>query len=152
MSGVHADERKLTDERVGHDLEGQRRKRRLVVGGALNFFPRVGVNTLDRRNVERRRQVIDDGIEQRLHTLVLEGGSADHREHLHLQGGAAQCGLQFGLADGFAFDVLVHQLVLIVVFDNRLDQDLMVGGGLLLQLFRNFLDLILGAHGSRRSR
>ena len=31
------------------------------------------------RHVERRRQVIDDGVEQRLHALVLEGGAAQHR-------------------------------------------------------------------------
>ena len=145
MSGVDADEGKLTDERVGHDLESQGRKRRLVVGGAFNFFPRVRVNALNRRNIERRRQIVDHGVEHGLHALVLEGGAADHREDLHLQRRAAQRSLQFGFANGFAFDVLVHQLVLIVVFDDGFDQDLMVGGGFLLQLFRNLLDLILGA-------
>ena len=36
----------------------------------------VGVETLDRRNVERRRQIIDNCVEQRLHALVLEGRAA----------------------------------------------------------------------------
>src|ERR1019366_5032830 len=145
MTGVHANESELTDKRVGHDLESQGRKRRVVVGGALNFFSRVGVDTFDGQNIERRRQIVDDGVEQRLNALVLEGGPADHREYFHLERGAAQCGLQFGLANRFAFDVLVHQLVLIVVFDDGLDRDLVVGGGFLLQLCWNFLDLILGA-------
>src|ERR1019366_8886485 len=140
MSGVDADERKLTDKRVGHDLEGQGRKRRLVVGGALNLFPRVGVNALDGQNIERRRQIVHHGVEHGLNALVLEGGPTDHREDFHLERRTAQ----FGLANGFAFDALVHQLILIVFFDDGLDQDLMVGGGFLLQLCRNFLDLILG--------
>ena len=38
MTGVHADERQLADERVGHDLEGQRRERRVVVRRTLNLF------------------------------------------------------------------------------------------------------------------
>ena len=124
----------------------------LSSGRPLFFRARVRVHPFDRRNIQRRRQIIHHRIQQRLHTLVLEGGSADHREHLHLQRGAAQRGLQFGLADGFAFDVLVHQLVLIVVFNDGLDQNLMVGLRLLLQLFGNFFDFVLGAHRSRRSR
>ncbi len=39
----------------------------------------------------------------------------------------------------------MHQLVLIVVFDDRLNENLMVGLRLLLQLFGNLFDLILGA-------
>ena len=46
--------------------------------------------TLNRRDVERRRQVIDDGIEQVLHALVLEGGPAQHRHNRVGHGRAAQ--------------------------------------------------------------
>ncbi len=111
----------------------------------MNFFARVWVNARDRRNVDRRWQIVHHGVEHGLHALVLEGRPANHRKDFHLQGRAPQCGLQFGLTDGFAFDVLMHQLVLIVVFDNGLDQDLMVGSGFLLQLFRNFFNFVLGA-------
>ena len=34
----------------------------------------------DRRDVERRRQVVDHRVEQRLHALVLEGRAADDRD------------------------------------------------------------------------
>jgi hypothetical protein len=37
----------------------------------------VGVNAEDGRHVERRGQEVDDGVEQRLHTLVLERRTAD---------------------------------------------------------------------------
>ena len=40
----------------------------------------------------------------------------------------------------------MHQLVLIVVFNDGFDENLMVGLRLLLQLFGNLFDLILGAH------
>ena len=84
---IHAEERELTDERVGHDLERQRRKRRLVLGRTLDQHRlrvlRVGllvrVDPDDRRHVERRRQEVHDGVEQRLHTLVLERRSTDDR-------------------------------------------------------------------------
>ena len=112
----------------------------LSSAGRSSSRPVSGIRALHRGNIQRRRQIIDHRIQQRLHTLVLEGGSADHREHLHLQGGAAQGSLQLGLANGFAFDVLVHQLVLIVVLDDRLHQHLVVSLGLLLQLFRNLFD------------
>jgi hypothetical protein len=72
---VHADERELTDEGVGHDLECQRRKRRVVfrrpLGGRATGAFRIDAD--DGRDVERRRQVVDDRVEQRLHALVLEG-------------------------------------------------------------------------------
>ena len=48
---VDADERELTDERVGHQLERQRRERRLVGCRTLDerLFLRVRIESLDRR-------------------------------------------------------------------------------------------------------
>ena len=86
-AGIHAEERELTDERVGHDLERERRERRVVFRRALDqhgfrvvrigFLVRVDAD--DGRHVERRRQEVDDRVEQRLHALVLERRSADDR-------------------------------------------------------------------------
>ena len=151
MSGVHADKGELPDKRVAHDLEGQRGKRSIILRRTDLFSAGVGILAHHRRNIEGRRQIVDHRIEHRLHTFVLEGGSADHRENLHLQGSPAQGGFQLGFTNGFAFDVLVHQLVLIVVFHDRLDQNLVVGLRLLLQLFGNFFDLDTRRPGSRHS-
>ncbi len=84
---IHAEERELTDERVGHDLERERGERRVVFCRTLDehgvrivridFLVRVDAD--DGRHVERRRQEIDDRVEQRLHALVLERRSADDR-------------------------------------------------------------------------
>ena len=78
---VDADERELTDERVGHDLERQRRERRVVGRRPLDerLGTLVGIEPHDRRHVDRRRQVVDDRVEQRLHALVLERRPADDR-------------------------------------------------------------------------
>ena len=79
-AGVDAEEGELADVRVGHDLEGQRRERLVVGGLALQLVAASsGSMPRDGRHVERGRQVVDDGIEQRLHALVLEGGAAEHR-------------------------------------------------------------------------
>jgi hypothetical protein len=69
LSRVHADKRQLTDKRIGHDLERQRRKRILVVGLARDLLSVVGIQAVRLFGVERRGQIIDHRIEQRLHTL-----------------------------------------------------------------------------------
>ena len=70
---VDAEERELADKRVGHDLEDQRGKRLVVVGLALDHVLAVivDVGAFDRRNIERRRQVIDHRVEQVLTPLFL---------------------------------------------------------------------------------
>ena len=71
----------------------------------------VGVDALNRRLVERAGQVIDDGVEQRLNALVLEGASANDREDLQIDGGLADAGLQFFHRWRFAFQKLFQQHV-----------------------------------------
>ena len=91
VSRVHSQERELADVRVGHDLEHQRREGLVVVGPALDGP--VGIvhrEAFDRRNFDRRRQVIDHRVQQVLHALVLEGRSADDREDGLHDGGAPQ--------------------------------------------------------------
>ena len=81
MARIDAEERELADERVGHDLEDQGRERRFVRGRPLELRADVVVS-LDRRDVERRGEIVDDGVEQLLDALVLERGSADHGLHV----------------------------------------------------------------------
>ena len=72
---VDAEERQRADVRVGHDLERERRERRVVATRRASSLPVSGLMPVHRRHVERRRQVVDDRVEQRLHALVLEGAS-----------------------------------------------------------------------------
>jgi hypothetical protein len=81
---VHAQEGQRADVRVGHDLERQRRERLGVVRAVrCRSLPVVRVDPLHRRHVGRRRQQLDDGVEQCLHALVLEGRPTEHRHDLH---------------------------------------------------------------------
>ena len=49
-------------------------------GMALHLLAGVDVDALDRLAIDRRRQIVDDGVEQRLHALVLEGRAAEDRD------------------------------------------------------------------------
>src|ERR1039457_2000273 len=78
VARVDAEERELADERVGHDLEHEARKRRLVVRVQCDLLP-VFIHAADGGDVEGRREVLDDGVEKLLDALVLERRAADDR-------------------------------------------------------------------------
>ncbi len=153
---VDADEGELADERVGHDLESQRGERcavgRLTLDDHLG--PLIGVEPEDRRNIERRGQVVDHAVEQRLHSLVLERGSADdrHEGRLHLFSlrvhGAddpiAQRPLDLLFGDLLPVQVLLEELV--VRLADLLDELLTVLLRLGQQVGGDLLDDVLGAH------
>ena len=90
------------------------------VGWRTTGFLGLEVDALDRAAVGGRRQVVDDGVEQRLHALVLEGRAAQHRmEGARLHGLAHQAA-QGRLVRLVAVEVGGHRLV--VELDGGLDQ------------------------------
>src|SRR4051812_27718790 len=100
---VHAEVRELADERVGHDLEPERGERLGVVGAQDD---RVAVlaallddDAVDRLDLQRRGQVVQDGVQQRLHALVLECRAAEDGRHLDREGRLADRRLQGGDRD-----------------------------------------------------
>ena len=98
-AGVDAEVGELADVRVGHDLERERRERRLGVCGTLDLLAGLEVDALDRGDVERRGQEVDDRVEQRLDALVLERRAArDRRDRAVAMHRLAQRGLD--LVDG----------------------------------------------------
>ena len=76
---VHAEEGEIADERIVEDLERQRGERLFVARGARDGFAAV-VEALGGRHLDGRRHEFDDGVEQRLHALVLERRAA-HAQH-----------------------------------------------------------------------
>ena len=79
-AGVDADEDKLADELVGPKFEGESTELALVVGRSLKKSRLVILtHSLRGRNLHRARKVINDGVEKVLNTLVLEGGTPNHR-------------------------------------------------------------------------
>ena len=127
-AGIDAHEGDGADKRVVHDLERQARERRLVVGGARDFIA-LEVGALDRRNVERRRQIGDHGIEQGLHALVLEGRAAHHRHEFEMDRALANAALQIFVRRLLAvFQISFEQHV--VFLDRHFDQGGAQFGGL----------------------
>src|ERR1700722_1957428 len=97
------------------------------------------------RHIKRRRQIIDDGVEQRLYALVFERGSDYHRKYFQRNGRFAQRGAQRVRADLFAFEKFVQDFV--VVFRDALNQLGVEGFRFLLQVGGNFFGDVLRAHG-----
>ena len=56
---VNASERELTDVRVGHDLERDRRERLIRIGAALDMLTRTRIGTGNRRHIGRARQIVN---------------------------------------------------------------------------------------------
>ena len=135
LAGVHTQVGKLADVGVGHDLEGQSRERSLHVGGTLVLFLGAGDDALDGGHVDRRRHVVDHGVEQLLHALVLVGRTHEHGMQLAGDGALADGGLE--LLDGVLFlhQDLLHQFV--VAISGGVDELLMTDLGLIGELGRN---------------
>src|SRR4051794_35364764 len=79
---VDAEVGELADVGVGGDLERERGERLVVgrrAGRGLVLAALDGLVALHRGDVQRRRQEVDDRVQQRLHALVLEGRAAQDR-------------------------------------------------------------------------
>ena len=139
-AGIDAEEGELADIGVGHDLERERRERSIVARRALLGLAGLGVDALDRRDVERAGQIVDDGVEQLLHALVLVRGAADDGHHLDRDGGAADGGADLVRRHFLALKVHLHDLVVEVA--DRLQHLVAV----LLRLLEHVRGYLLNAH------
>ena len=108
---IHAEIAELSDERVGHDLERQRRERLGIRRMAILLLA-LRVGTADCGDIGRAGHIIDDGIEQLLHALVSVGRSADNGNQLVRNAGLPERLLQLGDRNLLALQVLLHQLVI----------------------------------------
>ena len=141
---VHPEVGELAHEGVGHDLEGDGRKGLIVVGMPTDRGAVLGVDAFYRGNVQRRRQVVDHGVEQHLDALVLERRAAEHRSEIDLQRGLPDGGLETLHRDFFALQIIHHQMV--VAFGQRLDHVRALGLGPVPHLLGNGDLLPLHAH------
>src|SRR6266700_1627600 len=81
---------------------------RLTVGCLAERGFALLVLAFDRLDVDRRRHVVDHRIEHRLHTLVFESASAEHRHDLVLDRAHAQAPLDVLDREIVALEVLVR--------------------------------------------
>jgi hypothetical protein len=147
---IDADEGERADERIVHDLERERAERRIVGRGRLSFLVAVHLDALHVGNVERRRQIVDHGVEQRLHALVLERRTAQHRHERLVERALADQRLQRRDVGLVAFEIGFHRIV--VLLDGKFDQLFAIFGSLVGQVGRDFLIEEFGAQRSHPSR
>ena len=148
---VDAHEGQGADELVGHDLEGEAREGLVVAGVAgQRHLGLVGVGAVDGREVERRGEVGDDGVEQGLHALVLERGPAEHGDEAPRQRPLADQRLERCLVRRveLALEVLLHRGV--VALDRGLDEHLAVLRSLGLGGKKGGVGLVLAVGVSER--
>jgi len=138
-AGIDAEERELADERVGHDLERQRRERLVVGGLARDVLEGVGGVAIDGRFVGRRGQVVHDRVEQALDPLVLEGRAAQHRVDDAHDRALADRAPQVVGGVGLLVQVVVEQLL--VELGDRLEQLVAGDVGARDQVARDVVDL-----------
>ena len=119
-AGIDAHEGQRADERIGHDLEGETGEGLVVRALAAQLLVAVDLGAVDGGDVGRRRQVIDHGVEQRLHALVLEGAAAEHRHEEAGDRALADAALQRLLVRLLAVEIGLERGV--VVLDRHLDQ------------------------------
>ena len=150
LARIDAAEGDRADEGIVHDLEGEHGERIVVGRTADGLFLGLEVDALDRLAIGRRRQVVDDRVEERLHALVLERRAAEHRMEgalLHREAHETAQGRLVGL---LAVEIGRHGVV--VELDGGLDQLLAILDRLVLQIGRD-LDLVeLGAERLARTR
>ena len=119
-SGVNPEECQFTNIRVSHDLKCQSGERTIVICRSFFFLFRIRNNALDRRNIKRRRHIVDNSVQHQLYTLVSICRTACYRNHFSCN----RCGtnnlFDLSLSDLFSFQELHHQFF--ICFCNRLQK------------------------------
>ena len=131
---IDAHERDLAHVLVGHDLEREAAERRIVADGTALF----GIVLADRvARVERRRQIVADCVEERLHALVLERAAAESGSDRPREASLADSLLDLVDRELLAREELLHQGVILLGrgFDHLL--------AVFLRLFEIFLGDVL---------
>ena len=146
-AGVDTGEDDLAHVLVGHDLEGEGGEGLLVVGVADDG----GVGLIgDRGDVQRAGQVADDGVEEDLDALVLEGGAAEGGHDGAADAALADAADDLFLREGALFEVLVHELFILLgggldhLVAHLLALFLELGGDLGVDLLHALGGLVIG--------
>ena len=97
---------------VHRDLERERSERLVVLRRARQLLARVArIDAGHRRHVRGRRQVIDNGVEQRMDALVAQRRAREHWDHLHRDRRLANDRLDLGLGDFLALDREIERVL-----------------------------------------
>ena len=144
-AGVDAHEDELAVERVRRDLEDQSGERVIGRRVTIDFVGLVlRIETDDGRHVLRARQVVDDGVQHRLNTLVLEGGAAQHRIGFTVDGELTDAGADLVFGQFAGLEVLLEQFL--VGLGDLVEQLCTILLSLVLQIGRDVGGVVVGTH------
>mmetsp|Transcript_7328 Transcript_7328/g.11591 ORF Transcript_7328/g.11591 Transcript_7328/m.11591 type:complete len:647 (+) Transcript_7328:221-2161(+) len=127
---IDTSESQRTNKRVIGNLESQGRHWFSVRRLSLGWFTGL-CDSGNSQNVEGGRHVIDNGIQQRLNTLVLKRGSSQNRDQIQTQSSLSNESFQCWDIWHFSFKVLHENLF--VLLNSKLDKFLVVFGCLGLE-------------------
>ncbi len=144
-AGVDAHEDEFAVERVRRDLEDQSGERVIGRRVTIDFVGLVlRIETDDGRHVLRARQVVDDGVQHRLNTLVLEGGAAQHRIGFTVDGELTDAGADLVFGQFAGLEVLLEQFL--VGLGDLVEQLCTILLSLVLQIGRDVGGVVVGTH------
>src|SRR5215475_5950093 len=142
-TGIDPKKAQCPDERVGHDLESEGRKGRIIFYGTHFHRLRVWIDTFNWGYIQRRRQIVHHGIEERLNPLVSESRATQNWDDLDGKGSVANSSAQLTLADLFSFEVFLHDAL--VTIGRGLQELVVVLPGLRDHALRNRFDPEFGS-------
>ncbi len=143
-TGINTSKGQGTHERVGSDLERQSGERLVITCMTLvDLLFVIRIDALNRGNLGRRRQIVDDSIENQGHALVLEGRTTNGRNDFTGDGALTQTSLDLFDGQLTTFEILVHQLF--VGLGRSLDHVRAIFFGQIHQLRRNLFLAVGGA-------
>ena len=140
LARIDAAEGDRADERVVHDLEAEHGEGLGIARHANDFRAGVHVVALDAAAIDRRGQIVDDRVEQRLHALVLERRAAEHRHERDLLDRLADAALERVDVRLVAVEIGGHHLV--VELDRGFDQRVAILLRLRLESGRNLFVVV----------
>jgi hypothetical protein len=132
----------LTDIGISHQLEGQGGQRFRIHRRSFLFLPCSGIYAGHRGKIHGRREIIHDRIEQGLHPLILEGGTAEDGRNLEGQRGLPDGRPNLPFRDLLPLDILGQQGL--VLLCNSFQELFAVLQGLIRIRRRDLLQLELG--------
>src|SRR5262249_54176077 len=138
---IDTEEYQFADVRICPELKRERAEFGVIVGMNFNLLVRIGDNTDRGGNIEWRRQIIHNRIDERLDASFLEGGTAEHWNQLEPAGQPANGRLELFRSDRLVLYDHFRDLVIFVGYCINQFRQCCLGG--LFQLGGNICHRVL---------
>ena len=124
LTGVNTEVAELTNERVSSDLECESCERLIVRGRSFLFLTCFRVYALDVRDIERRRHIVNDSVEELLYALISVRSTANNRNHCICDSTLTDTFLDLINGNFLTAEVFFHDLI--ILLSNSLEHSFVV--------------------------